>query len=147
MKYLLDNDIFLAAIYAGHESHKMARKWLDAHKTDGWGIAAETYLSATRLLMNPAIMGSGALSSADALNAIQTELDGPKPGKIVLARRKPDPALLKTASGHRQIMDIWLVQIARKAGGKLVTRDRGTLANWPDDSVAPRQPISSPGKS
>lgn len=138
MKFLLDNDVFLAAIYAGHENHRRARKWLDAHKTSGWGIAAETYLAATRLLMNPAIMGSGALPVAEALRAIKTELGGPKPGRIILASRPPDPSLLETATGHRQIMDIWLVQIARDSGAKLATRDAGSLANWPDHTILVR---------
>lgn len=136
MKYLLDNDVFLAAIYSGHEFHKKARRWLDAHKAAGWGIATETYLAAARLLMNPAVMGSGALPSREALLAIQTELAGPHPGNIVLARRPPDPGLLRSATGHRQIMDIWLVQIARDAGCKLVTRDSGNHKNWPKDTFA-----------
>lgn len=135
MKYLLDNDVFLAAIYAGHKNHRAARRWLDTHKVSGWGIAAETYLAAARLLMNPVVMGSGILSAPDALRAIETELEGPSPGIVVLASCRPDPSLLKVATGHRQIMDIWLVQIARDMGVRLATRDAGSIANWPDDTV------------
>lgn len=138
LKYLLDNDVFLAAIYAGHEFHKPARRWLDRHKAGGWGIAAETYLAATRLLMNSAIMGSGALKASTALRVVETELEGPLPGTIVLARRRPDVSLLATAQGHRQVMDIWLVQIARDAGARLATRDTGSLANWPQDTMLVR---------
>jgi len=138
VRYLLDNDFFFAAIYAGHEHHRRSRKWLDANKASGWGIAAETYLAAVRLLMNPAIMGSGALSAEIALLAIQTELEGPHPGRVIAAGRIPDPSLLSMAVGHRQITDIWLVQIARDAGAKLITRDGETLANWPKDTLAPR---------
>jgi predicted nucleic acid-binding protein len=138
LKYLLDNDVFLASIYAGHEHHRAARKWLDARKAAGWGIAAESYLAAARLLMNPALMGSGAHSAETALLAIQTELEGPHPGRIVLAPRLPDPSMLRSATGHRQIMDIWLVQIARDVGAKLATRDAGALANWPGDTIAVR---------
>jgi len=32
-------------------------------------------------------------------------------------------------------MDIWLLQIAREAGAKLVTCDTGNLTNWPDDTI------------
>lgn len=138
MKYLLDNDIFLAAIYAGHESHRVARKWVDTRKASGWGIAAETYLAAARLLMNPAVMGGGALSVEEAFQAIETELAGAHPGRIVLATRRPERSMLEKATGHRQIMDIWLVQIARDHGARLATRDGGTLANWPDDTIAVR---------
>jgi len=30
MRHLLDNDVFLAAIYRGHVAHTRARAWLDA---------------------------------------------------------------------------------------------------------------------
>lgn len=136
MKYLLDNDVFLAAIYAGHVHHRHTRKWLDAHKAAGWGIATETWLAAARLLMNPSVMGSGSLRAEEALEVIDNELKGRHPGKVVLAPRRPDRSLLNTAMGHRQIMDIWLVQIARDTGCRLATRDAGNLAHWPDDTVA-----------
>ena len=136
MKYLLDNDVFLAAIYQGHEAHKVARKWLESHKAGGWGIAAETYLAAMRLLMNPAVMGSGALSAPDTIAAIEAELSGNHPGKIILADHKPYPSFLKKATSRRQTMDIWLVQIARANRCKLATRDGGTLAKCPTDTIA-----------
>lgn len=135
MRILLDNDVFLAAIYAGHEAHKTARRWLDAHKAKGWGIAGETFLAATRLLMNPAVMGSRALTAGEALDAIQTELGGKHPGKVVPAPKVPDRAMLSQATGHRQIMDIWLVQIARDTGARLATRDKAILKHWPAYSI------------
>jgi len=138
MRILLDNDVFLAALYAGHEAHKTARRWLDGHKAGGWGIANETFLAATRLLMNPAVMGTSALTAAEAVDAIQTELAGKHPGKVVLAPKTPDTPLLSRATGHRQIMDIWLVQIARDTGVRLATRDKGILAHWPAQTIAVR---------
>jgi predicted nucleic acid-binding protein len=132
MKHLLDNDVFLAAIYRKHADHTLCRAWLDAAKPAGWGIAAETYLAAIRLLMNPAVMGSGAFSARESLAAVETELGGPHRGAVVMARKRPDRAMLERATGHRQVMDFWLVQIARDRGAKLATRDGGTLTHWPD---------------
>ena len=131
MIHLIDNDVFFAAIYGKHTLHPSARLWLDRAKSSGWGIAAETYLSAIRLLMNPVVMKSGHLSAADALHAVETELAGRHPGRIVLARKKPDHTLLKQAVGHRQVMDFWLVQIAMEQGCKLATNDAGLAATWP----------------
>jgi hypothetical protein len=88
--------------------------------------------------MTPQIMGSHALSAKVALDAVEAEIHGPHPGKIVHARQKPDRSLLGKATGHRQIMDIWLVQIAREAGAKLVTCDAGNLNNWPDNTIPVR---------
>jgi len=134
----LDNDGFLAAIYAGHEFHRTARKWLDGRKAGGWGIASETFLAACRLLMNPAVMGSRVLTAPEAVQAIQTELAGKLPGRVVPAPKPPDPQLLSQATGHRQVMDIWLVQIARDTHSRLATRDKGLITRWRTHTVAVR---------
>jgi predicted nucleic acid-binding protein len=133
---LLDNDVFFSALMQGHPSHLKSRRWLDKAKPGGWSVASETYLAAVRLLMNPKVMGSGALSAHDALKVVETELGGPHPGEVVVAPRRPDRRLLASATGHRQIMDAWLVQIARDTGRRLATHDRGMLAQWPEDTIA-----------
>lgn len=135
LRYLIDNDVFLVALYAGHEAHPRARRWLDKHKRYGWGIAAETFLAALRLLMNPAVMSRNALDPKSALHAIQTELAGTYPGKIILAGKTPEATCLAQAIGQRQIMDLWLLQIARDKGLRFATRDQGILTNWPTLSV------------
>jgi hypothetical protein len=130
--------VFFAAIFAGHSGHQAARKGLDATKRQGWGIAAETYLAAMLLLMNPAVMGGGVLSAEQALEAVDGELTGKHPGRVVLAREKPSRDILIGARGHRQVMDNWLVQLARQEGARLPTNDAATLANRPDDTSQPR---------
>lgn len=135
MKCLLDNDVFFSALVRSHPAHALSRRWVDKVKPGGWGIASETYLAAVRLLMNPAVMGSGALDAATALSVVETELGGPHPGQVVVAPKRPARSLLDKAKGHRQIMDTWLVQIARDTGHKLATRDAGTLTHWPEHTV------------
>jgi predicted nucleic acid-binding protein len=135
MRHLLDTDVFIAAIYARHVLHRPARAWLDAAKPAGWGIAVETYLAAVRLLMNPSVMGSGALDAANALDAVEAELAGRHPGKIVLARGQPQREIIGRAQGHKQVMDFWLVQLARQEACMLATCDAGLAANWPDGVV------------
>lgn len=137
MKFLLDNDVFFASIYAGHIHHLTARRWVDSYKKEGWGIASETYLSALRLLMNPAVMGGSPLSSKESLQAVETELSGEHPGLVYCARKRPDKKLLEKASGHRQIRDIWLIQIARETDATLVTFDSGNAKKWPEDILIP----------
>ena len=132
MRHLLDNDVFFAAIYGKHIFHPVARKWLDAAKPRGWGVAVETYLAAVRLLMNPVVMKSGHLSAARALEAVETELAGRYPGSVVLAKQKPAQEMLRKATGHKQVMDFWLTQIALEQGCKLATNDSGLAATWPE---------------
>ena len=42
MSFVLNNDVFFAALYEGHVAHEAARKWLDEIKPEGWAISIET---------------------------------------------------------------------------------------------------------
>lgn len=131
MRHLLDNDVFFASIYGKHVLHATCRKWLDRAKPEGWAVAAETYLAAVRLLMNPLVLKSGHLTAQQAIEAVETELTGRHPGKVILAGLRPDAAMLKRAAGHKQVMDFWLVQIASEHGCNLATNDAGLASAWP----------------
>jgi len=85
--------------------------------------------------MNPVAMGGDPRSIVRAIDAIDAALSGEHPGRIVFATQKPDRALFAKAQGHKQIMDIWQVQMAKQERCKLATSDAGTLADWPDDTV------------
>ena len=132
MAFVLDNDVFFAALYEGHVAHGAARKWLDAIKSEGWAIAIETQLAAMRLLMNPTILGKAILNGKSALLVVNTELAGSHPGEVLIAKDRPDPVLFNLATGHRQIMDFWLVQTARDYGCTLMTRDQALNRTWPE---------------
>jgi predicted nucleic acid-binding protein len=130
--YLVDSDVFFAAMYAKHVLHPRSRAWLDRAKPGGWAVAAETYLGAVRLFMNPAVLKSGHLSARQALHAVEAELAGRHPGRVVLARRRPRAKILERAVGHEQVMDFWLVQVASEQGWTLASSDAGLAAAWPD---------------
>ena len=132
MAFVLDNDVFFAALYEGHVAHGNARKWLDMIKPEGWAIAIETQLAAMRLLMNPTILGKSVLKGKLALLVVNTELKGPNPGEVLIARNRPDPILFELATEHSQIMDFWLVQTARDHGYTLMTRDQALNRTWPE---------------
>jgi len=132
MRHLLDNDVFFAAMYSKHALHAQCRNWLDRVKPDGWAVTAETYLAAVRLLMNPMVLKSGRLSARQAVEAVEAELSGTYPGRVVLARRRPEATRLKHATGHKQVMDFWLVQIASEHLCTLATNDAALAAAWPD---------------
>ena len=134
---ILDNDVFFCAIYKPEPRHALARAFLNRIKPSGWGIAIETYLAAIRLLMNPNVTKTNVRTVTDAFLAIEMELSGPHPGQIIFAAAKPDPAVIGRATGHKQVMDYWLVQLARQENCKLATFDQGTLKNWPAIALAP----------
>jgi len=80
-------------------------------------------------------VGSSVFTAEKAIAIIEEELTGEHPGRIVFAKEKPAAAIVGRARGHKQVMDFWLVQLARQEGCKLATLDEGTLANWPDVAV------------
>ena len=130
--YLIDNDIFFASIYEGHTQHKASRKWLDDVKPSGWAISTETFLAAMRLLMNPAVMGPNPLNGEQAWDVVSMEIGGKHPANKLYATHLPDRELFAPATGHKQIMDLWLVQLSREHGYKLATRDHALVRNNPD---------------
>ncbi len=135
MAYALDNDVFFAALYEGHVAHIDARAWLDTNKPAGWAIAMETYLAAMRLLMNPTILGRSILDGALARRVVETELTGKHPGRILIGNKRPSGEIFDRATGHRQVMNFWLIQTARAHGHTLITRDKALNRAWPDDSL------------
>lgn len=70
-----------------------------------------------------------------ARRVVETELSGPYPGKILVCGKRPDAEIFDGAKGHRQIMDLWLIQTVREHGYVLVTRDKALNRAWPNDSV------------
>ncbi len=108
-----------------HEHHETSRIWFDSIKADGWGISIETFLAAVRLLMNPKVMQGCELSATEALMVVRAEFSGKLAGKVV-SGGEPEDAFIKKASGHKQVMDFYLVQTAANLGLHLATRDQGT---------------------
>jgi predicted nucleic acid-binding protein len=133
--FLIDNDVFFASLYTGHANHKISREWLDQAKPQGWAIATETFLGAMRLLMNPAVMGATPLTGAMAWSVVQMECAGPFPAEPIFATKNPDEQIFQQATGHKQVMDFWLIQLAREHQLKLATRDQGLLQNWPKHTI------------
>lgn len=133
MKWIVDTDVFFAAVNANHIHHAAAHRWLESIRSEGWGVTVETFLAAVRLLMNPIVMHGHAISATKALRIVRAELSGGQPGRIVPG---PDPEdrFLAKANGHKQVMDFYLVQIAAAHEARLATFDRGTLAAWPRET-------------
>jgi len=136
MKWLVDNSVLFPAINSAHPDHVDSRAWLNGAKQDGWAVTVETFLGVVRKLMNPATMFGNPMKASTAVDIVCREMAAPHPGQIIIGG-SPDKPLLKTAQGHRQIMDFYLAQVARDAGLKLATRDKGLLAAFPKIAVCP----------
>ena len=129
VRALLDVNALIALVDITHEFHRTVVHWLERNATaDGRASCPITQNGAIRILSQPAYQrGSGVLRQADAaLRHVATFLDSDAhqhwPADISIA----DPNLFNHSNiqGHRQVTDAYLLGLAVKHGGRLVTFDQ-----------------------
>lgn len=121
-KYLLDVNVLIALTDEGHIHHRIVMKWFNTPNLD-WGRCAFSEAGFFRISVNPKL---GRLTFDDATNILAT-----------LTKRQHYHYWPITADwdelvapfrehvwGHRQVTDAWLLGLAVKEGGVLVTLDK-----------------------
>lgn len=118
---LLDTNVLLALAWPNHQHHAHAHIWFAAHAKKGWATCAFTQLGFIRLSSNPAYTAN-AVPPQEAATLLQqwTRLKGHHFWSSPSAK---DPAIYARALGHQQVNDAWLVEVARRNSGRLVTLD------------------------
>lgn len=118
---LLDTNVLLALAWPNHQHHAQSHAWFAAGAKKGWATCAFTQLGFIRLSSNPAYTGN-AVSPQEAATLLQqwTRL---KTHRFWSSPAAEDPAIYSRAIGHQQVNDAWLVEVARRNSGRLVTLD------------------------
>jgi uncharacterized protein len=118
---LLDTNVLLALAWPNHQHHAQAHTWFAANAKKGWATCAFTQLGFIRLSSNPAYTAN-AVSPQEAAMLLQqwTRLKG---HHFWSSPAADDPAIYALALGHQQVNDAWLVEVARRNAGRLVTLD------------------------
>jgi uncharacterized protein len=118
---LLDTNVLLALAWPNHQHHAQAHTWFAAHAKKGWATCAFTQLGFIRLSSNPAYTAN-AVPPQEAATLLQqwTRLKGHHFWSSPAAE---DPAIYVRALGNQQVNDAWLVEVARRNSGRLVTLD------------------------
>ena len=125
MVTLLDVNVLIALCDAGHEAHRAAAAWFVAHAPAGWASCPLTQNGAVRIM-----------SAAGYPN--------PRTPRQVIAQLRPmfahpvhrfwpddlgitDATIFRHGQfvGHRQITDAYLLGLAVRNGGRLLTDDGG----------------------
>lgn len=126
-RYLLDVNVLIALTDEEHVHHEIAMRWFETAAAVGWGICAFTEAGFLRVTTNPrygprTIEGAAAILrdlanrpgfSYRSLSTGWTELVSPFSERIF---------------GHQQVTDAYLLGLAIKEGGMLVTFDKAILS-------------------
>jgi uncharacterized protein len=124
-KYLLDVNVLIALTEEGHEHHKAVTRWFATPGLD-WGVCAFSEAGLLRISMNPNV---GNLSEKEAIAMLATLTGTPgyrfwpmTTGWIDLAAPFRDRLF-----GHQQVADAYLLGLAVKENGVLISLDRAIL--------------------
>ena len=123
MRSLLDVNVLIALLDADHTSHRSAREWFGAHAGEGWASCPITQNGCVRIMSHPGYPNSHSVleivQRLRAATADRTHEFWPD-SQSLLDERLIDATRVH---GPRQLTDVYLVSLAVRNGGRLVTFD------------------------
>ena len=125
MRALFDVNVLLALFDSQHTHHGRASTWWLANSAVGWASCPHTQNGFVRVISRPAYQRPVAISEALAALCAQTQRPDHEfwPDDISML----DAGIFDQSRilGPSQITDVYLLGLAVKNGGRLVTFDRG----------------------
>jgi len=123
MRSLLDVNVLIALLDADHTSHRSALAWFSDHASDGWASCPVTQNGCVRIMSHPGYPNArSVLEIVQRLRAAtgdRTHEFWPD-SQSLLDERLIDATRVH---GPRQLTDMYLLALAVKNGGRLVTFD------------------------
>lgn len=123
MRSLFDVNVLIALLDPGHVHHDATHAWWSGNKTDGWATCPLTENGFLRIVTQPRYPVR--LTPAEAIGRLAREIQRPDhefwPDTLSIADSRvfDDRRIL----GPNQITDVYLLGLAVKHGGRLVTLD------------------------
>jgi uncharacterized protein len=136
MRALLDINVIIAPLDPDHTFHDRAHAWWAQNQSEGWASSPITENGTVRIMANPAYSAKTRFAPADLIARLSMFASQTNhlfwPDDISLR----DTKVFTTAHilGSRQITDIYLLALATKHGGRLVTFD-GSISTLPARSA------------
>lgn len=118
---LLDVNVLLALAWPTHQHHRAAHRWFRDESRHGWATCALTQLGFVRLSSNPSY-SADAVSPQDGA-ALLVQLTAHAKHRFWAELPAIGMEMLRQATGHQQVMDAYLVGLARSHRGRVVTFD------------------------
>jgi hypothetical protein len=124
MRALLDVNVLIALLDAGHVHHNLAMAWLDSQIQHGWASCPLTQNGCIRIMSQPKYPGN--LPAAQVADRLSEAANNPKhefwPADVNMLA---DGVFNWTkVLGHRQVTDVYLLSLAVHHGGRFVTFDQ-----------------------
>lgn len=122
---LLDVNFLLALIWPVHAMHETAHRWFGRNAASGWATCAITQSGFVRLMANAKVTGGG-VSAAQAMEELERccERTGHEFWPVDIKFAKAVELTGVKLEGHRQVTDLYMIGLAVKHKGRLVTFDR-----------------------
>lgn len=125
-RYLVDLNVLVALTNAEHAHFHKANRWFGTLGNQGWAVCPLTEAGYIRLTMSPAVgLGGGNLSVAIAALAKLTDEPNYRFWPIMDSLAVVTAPFADRIFGHQQVTDAYLLGLAIKNDGVLVTFDRG----------------------
>jgi len=123
MRALLDVNVLIALLDADHTSHRSAVSWFRDHASKGWASCPITQNGCVRIMSHPGY--PNAHSVVEIAHRLRAVTEDPThefwPDSVsLLSERAVDPTRVH---GPRQLTDVYLLALAVKNSGRLVTFD------------------------
>lgn len=129
MSWIVDGNILVAYALSGHGDHAKATRWF-AGLTERFATSSVTQGTLLRLHMILAFD-----KSADAAWKALAALEAHPLHEYWSDDLPYRDVSFRQIQGPRQVTDAWLVELARRNGGKVATLDKGLAATYPNDAV------------
>lgn len=127
MRSLLDVNVLIALFDQDHVFNERAHQWLEAHSRDGIATCPLTENGLVRILSHPKYSQSVQLIPADVIDRLtrfclhQDHVFWTDSVSL----REPDTFRTERFLGPGQVTDLYLLALAVREGGRLVTFDEG----------------------
>ncbi|MGA7885805.1 MAG: TA system VapC family ribonuclease toxin [Acidobacteriaceae bacterium] len=126
---LLDVNVLVALFTADHSSHSAARVWFAENAKRGWATCPVTQAGFVRIASNPSAR-KHAVPPGEAVELLRANLMHPahefwRDDMNYVEAAEP---FLPHLYGHQQVTDVYLLGLALRHKGRLVTFDQGPPA-------------------
>lgn len=135
--WLLDINVLLGVLWPSHSFHRTARHWFESHHREGWATCPFTETGFLRVVTNPAFAGEPPriADACEILAAIKQSSSDYRFWPADISGEAALESFGQRLTGHRQVADAYLLALAIRNRGMLVTFDRRILQLAPEGSA------------